>query len=483
MKKKILTLDDLYQFCSEQKLQSFSSKEHDDEKLYVHVPAKFEIDESAEDKNTLYANVLVFHTGVNRNASNVTDDAAREAIKRLAYKPLLANFCEDENGVRDFTSHDFEIDDAGNIIYLERQIGCFTADEANMIPDDEVEGRTNIYAKVAIPREYTDAAEIIERKNGTKVSVELEVNEMSYDIDTATLLLTDIEVVGCTCLGINPETGEEVQEGMEGAHIQLEDFSAENNKIKYDVDNEFVEVIKKLIDEALNDKENAGKEEKPMALENNEAVGNQDQFENDSIECTVDYSITANGKTLDFKRSVNEEIMALDSLVNQMYDDDIYYTLVYPEDSYVIMNGWCGGCYRQSYVVENNEYALVGEREIVTPVYMTKDEESKYDEMMGSYDSVVEELNKYKEEPEKLDVINSDEYTLIKETSEYSELCKKENYFNMTKEEIVEKLNGILLDYAKKPNFAEQPKNNNNSRIGFSVDKIKKNYGSLLDVY
>jgi hypothetical protein len=520
MKKKILTLDDLYQFCKEQKLYSFSAQESGN-KLYVHAPAEFEIDEETKDENTLYANIQIFHTGRNRNASNVTEDAAKEAIKRLAYKPILANFCEDENGVRDFTSHDMEIDDEGNIVYLERQVGCFTADEAYMRPDEKVAGRINVFGKVAIPREYTDAAEIIERKNGTKVSVELAVNEMKYDVENDELLLTEVEIMGCTCLGINPVTGEEVMEGMEGAHIQLEDFSAEKNSIKYEVDVEYVEVIKGLITQAVNEIKNAGKEDEDMTLENDtkqfdeaevleqndeaveeeseaevvdaetEAEDNTEEAESEvepTVEqCAMEYSITADGITHNFKRNTEDEIRALEYLVNATYseaDNDYYRVYVYADDQTVVMCGWMGTDYRQNYSVDNNEYVLVGEREIVTPVYMTAEEEAKYNEMISGYDSLVDELNKYHEEPEKAELINSDEYALIKDTEEYQELSKKETYFNMSKDEISNKLNEMLLAYAKKADFSAKTIDvkPNNNRISVGTQKLtKKNYGSLLD--
>lgn len=197
----------------------------------------------------LFANVLAMHTGKNRNNSNLTLTAAKKAIKNLAYKPVLANFCEID-GVKDFTSHDFDIDKDGNTIYYEGQVGCFTADPARIEDDKDHEDRKNVFARVAIPREYTDAAEIIERKGGTKVSVELGVNELSYSAKDKTLMLEDVEVLGLTCLGVDPDTGVQVQEGMEGARIQIEDFSADNFKFSK---NELVDEITQAVMKQLGD--------------------------------------------------------------------------------------------------------------------------------------------------------------------------------------------------------------------------------------
>lgn len=208
MKKRLLTIEDLIDFCKKQKnFTKFSSKEYGYE-LCVEMPAVFETAESSDD-TMFMGNVLVMHTSRNLNNSFVTESAAKKAIKNIAYVPVLAAFCEID-GVRDFTDHDFEILDDGTIIYNEKQIGCVTADPAYFMDDEKIPDRKNVYAKVAIPRNYTDAAEIIERKGGTDVSVELSVNDLSWDANEGVLMLNDITILGLTCLGKDPETGRDV---------------------------------------------------------------------------------------------------------------------------------------------------------------------------------------------------------------------------------------------------------------------------------
>ena len=148
-----------------------------------------------------------------------------------------------------------ELNDDGSVTYVEHQIGCFTAD-APVIQYDETTEKEFVFAKVAIPREYTDACDIIERKNGTKVSVELLVNEMNYSAKDDILELTDIIVQGCTCLGTNPETGDSVEEGMQGARLDIVDFSVDNNSIVDKSNNELnskmLEILEKLNDTISN---------------------------------------------------------------------------------------------------------------------------------------------------------------------------------------------------------------------------------------
>ena len=252
--KKLLTLEDLAKFCKEQNFSKFSSKDSGYQ-LSVQVPANFEVENTEYQDNTLlFGKVKVFHIGPNRNGSSVTKNAAEKALNTIAYKPLLANFCE-VDGVKDFTSHDMELNDDGSVTYVEHQIGCFTAD-APVIQYDETTEKEFVFAKVAIPREYTDACDIIERKNGTKVSVELLVNEMNYSAKDDILELTDIIVQGCTCLGTNPETGESVSEGMQGARLDIVDFSVNNNSIVEKSNNELnskmLEILEKLNDAISN---------------------------------------------------------------------------------------------------------------------------------------------------------------------------------------------------------------------------------------
>ena len=166
--KRLLTLDDLVKFCAESNLQQFNAEESG-KAIFVQIPTCFEKTES--DPLTLYGRVQLMHSGENRNKSCVTDEALKNCLSKIKYKPFLANFTE-VDGVKDFTSHDAEYseDEDGNTVvtYIERQVGCFTADEPT-IEYDEEHKHNYVYAYVAIPREYTDAAAIIERKGGTKV--------------------------------------------------------------------------------------------------------------------------------------------------------------------------------------------------------------------------------------------------------------------------------------------------------------------------
>lgn len=237
--KKIMTIFDLVKFCEEQNFTEFDSNKCGYQ-LCVSIPATFEMAEDDKDDSMLFANIRVFHTKLNRNGSNVTRDAMKNSLSSFAYKPILCNFVtSDENEDElDFSGHDMEIDEDGNVTYLEKQVGCITADEPVMKLDKDT-GRYYAYAKCAIPREYTPAADIIERRNGTDVSAELYVNKMSYDAKKKELLLEDIELAAVTLLGASHTPG------MEKACLQIEDFAVRDN-ISFEQNDKLIETLNAL---------------------------------------------------------------------------------------------------------------------------------------------------------------------------------------------------------------------------------------------
>lgn len=542
MHKKILTLEDLVKFCEQQNFAKFSSAESGYQ-LCVTVPAKFEKDNS-DDSQMLFADVLLMHTSENRNHSSLTEKAAKRCLSSIAYKPVLANFAEFD-GVWDFTSHDIEIDEDGNYNYIERQVGCFTADKATLDDEEDDKGRKYIHAKVAIPREYTKAAEIIERKNGTKVSAELAVNEMSYNAEEHLLYLDDVEVMGVTLLGRNPETGEEVGEGMEGARLDIADFSIQNNSVIANQQDRLIESLDKLTtmlanfninpaesgdlkeggnlvnkfeelleqygktaedidfeydnltDEELEAKfaevfgESAGEgedEPEPTSDDDDTAEedfadeeqndeedekaedGDDEEFEEEVAEDNQrEFSVTCGDSVRNFAVSMSEVLAAMSELVNNTYsetDNDYYSVDVYESEKSVVMVGWWSGkAYKQSYKVRNDVYTLTGDRVAVKPVYLTADEEAKLDDMRSNYSLISDKLAKYESEPQKVAILESDDYANIADVEAFVELKKQENHFDLSVDEVTEKANQILLDYAKHNN------------IKFSDDSEKKSVG------
>ena len=313
-KKRIYSLEDLYNLISSNKVDYNFNSDKTGYQLSVQVPAQFEVMKENGDDSLLFCKVKLMHSGENRNHSNVTDDALTKASKTLAYKPILANFMEytDENGetLKDFTSHDMELNEDGTTTYFEKQVGCFTSDDPYFEVEEDT-GHSFLYGYCAIPVGYTDAASIIERKGGTKVSVELAVNELSYNVETHVLDLTDVVILGATCLGKNPTTLEDVGEGMKNARLDIVDFSIENNGVinRYDKDMfELRERLEKLESICFN------KNEK----DNQEKGGNENRM-NMLEKLLTQYNKTIDDITFDYSELSDEE---LEAKFLEMFSDD-----------------------------------------------------------------------------------------------------------------------------------------------------------------
>lgn len=233
MQKKYFTIEDLIRFCEQKKMYNFSSKESGKPIVIQAIQDFSSADVEETEDNKLYAKVRVCHTLLNRNGSYISEDSMKAAMPSLKYSPLLANIHQLDDGTWDFHSHDYHIekDEDGNenVVYDEKQVGTFTADEPYLEYDKKMD-KTYVVARVAIPESYTRCADIIREKNGTKVSCELIIYECSYNAKEKYLQLDNFEFAGCTCLG-SEKDGTPIGEGMLGSKITLEDFSEENNSL------------------------------------------------------------------------------------------------------------------------------------------------------------------------------------------------------------------------------------------------------------
>ena len=242
---KILTLDNLYQFFVEKnKSVNFSSKENGSP-IVVSMPANFEISEN-DMPGMLKLKLKVCHIDTNRNGSHISKENMEKAMPTLKYRPILAYIHQLDDGTYDFYAHNMEIveDENGEekINYIEKQVGCFTTDDPYLEYDKDND-KTYVNAYAVIPEEYTEAANIIRRKNGTKVSCELVIDELSYNAKEKYLDLTSFYFGGCTLLGCD-ENGNEIGEGMIGSRADIADFC--HKQPVFDYQEKLVEMLDKL---------------------------------------------------------------------------------------------------------------------------------------------------------------------------------------------------------------------------------------------
>ena len=226
------------------------------------------------------------------------------------------------------------------------------------------------------------------------------------------------------------------------------------------------------------------------AFENTPDSGNgEPQSEN------VEFAVTFKGETKNFAKSLNEQIRAITELVNAQYgaEDDAWYDCEVFDDHTVIFHDWWNGKhFKQKYGNKDGELTLKGERTELFVRYLTEEEiaalddlKSKFDAQTTELDKATKELDLYKAEPEKLEILNSADYAVVKDTEEFAELSKRENYFSLTKDELSQKLDGMLVEFAKKQSREVKPESKPEvgvKRFGFGdTEKRNSRYGGFFD--
>ena len=538
MSNQILTLEDLVQFCKNQKIKRFDANEFGKQIcVKVNNIATFEEESDVSNDGFMHLLFKVCHAGENRNYSNISKENLEKYKDTIKYRPVLASIITspDDASVLDFNSHDIEIDDNGNPIYIEKQVGCFTADEP-FLQYDEQNDKTYLMAHAVIPEEYTASADIIRRKGGTKVSCEIAIDTMNYNEDTGILDIIDFSFLGCCLLG------DHVTEGMAGARADIEsiaDFSAENNSVTANAEfnNTLVETLKKL-NETLDKFNNKSPDEKGgedamnkfeellelYGLEESEiefeveglsdedleaafteAFGDAEEFKKkkkcseENSEGDDDFagcgkkkkrcSVNAEAGTVEFEMSHDDVRMALYSLLESSWDENSYSWICEVYDNYFVYqketysdSGYKCNYYKQNYSKNNDNVELSGDAVEVFSAFVTESEKTALDMMRTQYD----ELKKFhddtitaQDQAKKDAILNDEKYSEIADTEQFAELKKDAAKFSV--EELETKAKLIFADVVMAKGEHIEKKVN---KIGFNFSEKPKKaqaYGGLFD--
>lgn len=498
MRKKLLTLSDLYDFYVKQNKNVNFSSSNEDSEIIVQVDGNINFE--AVDKNDGLLPVILqaCHTETNLNNSRISEEVMTTALPSFANRPILG-FIHEIDGQPEFYSHNMHETENGELIYDEYPIGVIPESCQARLEYDKEKEKTYVIVNGYIYKEYSKAADILMREGQCSVSVELSVNQLSYNADDKVL---DIEVFtfsGVTILGKNVN-GNIVQPGMVGSNIQIADFSKKNNSLIEQIQlinkrldsfniylkeggnteemsklDELLEEYGKTIDDIDFDYEGLSDEELEEAFK--EAFG--DAKEADEDDNIIDYSV--NNKK--FSVSLNDKIYALQTLVNETYSesDYAYYTVIVYDDELVMVDTWQGYAYRQSYKEDNGIFTLLGDRVAVHAMYVTDEEEKQLNDIKANYSVISRELKQYKDEPEKIKILESDDYSLIFDNEDFIALKEQKNHFNLSVKEVIEKADEILTKVAKNHRFSiNKPESKKPMPLPASRNK-KKHYGSLFD--
>ena len=505
---KILTLDSLYQFFVEQNKSVNFSIENSEKPIVVSVPGNFE--QSSDDMvGMLKLKLKVCHTELNRNGSYISEENMVKAIPSLKYRPLLAYIHTLPSGEEDFYAHNIEIvkDENGEekICYLEKQVGCFTTDEP-YLEYDEAADKTYVIAHAVIPEEYTSAADIIRRKQGTKVSCELVINELAYNAKEKYLELIDFYFGGTTLLGCDEE-GREISEGMCGARADISEFCLEEKTYAFqeqiiemqekldkliscfNIDNSkkggismnhFEELLAKysktaedvtfeyegMSDEELDAKfeelfgeDEAKPEDDSVVVENSEETEDVEVVEEETETNEVVETIVENEAfTRTYELSHDDIRCALYALLAPYEEaDNAYYYISEVFDDYFVYESWCNGgtIYGQDYAKDGETVSFEGERYELFRELLTASEKAELEAMRSNYAAISEKLKVYEDaeiEANKVELLNSEDYASIRDNEEFSALV--DNHESITFEELQNKCDKILLDAVKSGKYS-----------------------------
>ena len=539
MAKQILTLDNLYQFyVQKNETISFSSKESG-MPIVVTTNGFFEADES-DMPGMLKLGLKVCHIDTNRNGSHISKANMEKAMPTLKYRPILAYIHELADGTKDFYAHNMEIveneDGETEIKYIEKQVGCYTADEPWLEYDKDM-GKTYVRAYAVIPEQYTEAADIIRRKNGTKVSCELVINELSYNAKEKYLDLTDFYFGGTTLLGVDEE-GNEIGEGMLGSRADITDFCHKEPVFTYQ--DKMIEVLEKLNATLSNFNTNTQKGGNEKMNKFEELLAKYSKTVEDvtfEVEGLSDEELEAkfaevfgdngegtdnggtdgnfdnegegsdNGepaspalekfiKTFTIELSHEDVRYALYNLIGIYEEEDNeWYSIRSVYDNYFYMQGWCTNkLYKVGYAIDGENVSLEGERQEMFEIIVSESEKLAIDKMREDYATLEAQYNELRAFKDNYDaaelkaqkdaIFAREEYSILADDESFKELVADAEKYSV--DEIETKADVLFAKFVK-ANGEYSAKNETNKpktiSLNFNAKPSKKKtaYGGLFD--
>lgn len=314
MAKKFYTIDDLLLFCKNNKFSHFSSEEYG-APLVIQSFETFEVEEDNDNKGLLPVKLAACHIGRNRNGSAISEENMNKYKDTFKGRPILGSIIKLDSGEYDFHSHDMELvetEDGVEINYIEQPVGVISQLDDPYLEYDEKEDKTYLMVKGNVFEDYSKAAEILQRKQRCKCSVEIAVEEMSFQAKENCLSIDKFYFTGVTILGSEPD-GTEIQEGMAGSNITIDSFSKNENAVFKSEEN-----YQKLLDtlEKLNNTLST------FQINNNIEKGVRSEMSHFE-ELLEKYGFTVEELDFDYENMSDDELdVAFEEFKNKKYADD-----------------------------------------------------------------------------------------------------------------------------------------------------------------
>ncbi len=519
MEKNFFSINDLITFCKSRKCYNFTAKTPAD-RIKIREIGMFSVENNNEDQE-MSVTLKSCHIGRNLNQSFISEDSMKNAMPTFKGKPILGAFVQDEETNEwDFNGHDAEIyvdeDGKTQIRYIEQIIGNISEIEDPYLEYDKEQDKNYVIVKGKIFKEYTKAEEIINRRQTCACSVELSVNDLSYNVKENCIELNDFIFSGVTLLGAS------VSPGMAGSKLIIGDYSYKgdncqdklievldklnvtlsnfNNKSQTkeggelkmgNFENEVVEeVVETEAGETVVDNNEIEEAEVVEETQTEETSASEDGDENQD-EAQAEEKFT---KNFAVELSHDDIRCALYNLIGQFdeLDNDYYYIRdVY--DNYFYIEGWDSRkIYKLGYSVDGENVALDGDRQEVFELIVTESEKIAIEKMREDYallESKYNELKVFKDnydasvlKAQKEAVLSSAEYAEIADSDEFKTLVSEMDKYSV--DEIKVKAD-LLFAASMKKKFsfdANKPEKKRSVGINFNAkpNVKKKAYSGLF---
>ena len=541
MENNFFSINDLIAFCKTKKCYSFSAK-NPEERIKIREIGMFSA-EGSESEQELSVTLKSCHVGKNLNQSFISEDSMKKAMPTFKGKPILGAFVQNEDTNEwDFNGHDMEfyVDENGEtqVKYIEQIIGNVSEIEDPHLEYDSEQDKNYVIVKGKIFREYTKAEEILNRRKSCACSVELAINDLSYNVSENCIELNDFVFSGVTLLG------EEVKPGMagskltvdnyayDGANYQeklldalerlnntlstfqiknntekgvkeemghfeelLQEYGIDTSEIDFDYANMSDEELDAAFEEFKNKKyndddpdPNTGDGTDPT--DETDPTDDEKDPEEDPEEDEPEDDDESKKKGENFVKTFKVEIShadiasALYALLGEYEEaDNEYYYIRDVYDDYFLMQGWLNGkIYKQGYKVDGENVSFEGERQEMFELIVTESEKLAVDKLRGDYAELEAKYNELKTFKDNYDAA---EQKAVKDAifaDEAYESIRESDEFKAlmsdaekySVEEIQNKCDLLFAASIKKAQFAAKDKKSHNLGFNFSKKEDKK---------
>lgn len=296
--KNFYTIDDLVTLCKQNNFSHFSSKERDGVPLLVHSLETFEVSGDAQ-KGLLPVKLKSCHIGVNRNKSGISEEVMNACKDSFKGRPILGSIIETDTGEYEFHSHDMELNEDGSVDYIEQPVGVVSQTISPYLEYDKEEDKTYLMVEGYVFEDYSRASEILKRRKTCKCSVEVAINEMSWNCEEDYLSIDDFYFLGVTILGYEQDGVTEIQEGMKGSKITIDSFDAGKNSLfSSQHESKIIELLSSIKDKI---------DSLPYVESNQKGV---DSTMNHFEELLEKYGVTAEECEFDYENMTDDELDA-----------------------------------------------------------------------------------------------------------------------------------------------------------------------------